>query len=110
MPLLYVDIDGALPPDMLERIRWTCAVLQWPVAGVRMDRTRRGWHVVVNVRRRLAPLQIVAAQAVLGSDPRRETFNLQRATAYESLPRFWRARWNVLYDRHLKPSLERTTT
>ena len=70
----------------------------WPVECVRYDRTRHGWHVLVGVEAELSPLMIVAAQAILGSDLKREAFNLMRVQR----PRrgFFRERWNVLYKSH----------
>jgi hypothetical protein len=103
MTLLYIDIDGRLPRTLIERISWTCAVLRWRIVAVRIDRTRHGYHVVVGIRQRLTPPVIVAAQAILWSDWRRETFNLMRVSALHSAPKFWRDRWNVLYVRHVKP-------
>jgi hypothetical protein len=62
-------------------------------------RTRRGWHVEIYSNMELAPAEIVALQAILGSDFRRESFNLYRAHKLPLTPLFWRrlSRWNVLH-------------
>ena len=104
-----IDIDGRLPNDLCERIAWACAVLRWPIEAVRVDRTRRGYHVVIGVRRRLAPPVVVAAQAILFSDWRREVFNLLRVSKLDDAPKFWRERWNVLYEAHVKPRRRRSS-
>ena len=44
---------------------------------IRTDRTRRGWHVIIPAPN-LSPCELIAAQAILGSDPRRESLNLFR--------------------------------
>jgi hypothetical protein len=98
MTLLYLDIDGPIPPTLLARITQCCRLLRWPIEAIRYDRTRRGWHVVIGVRRRIAFARVVAAQAILGSDRNRELFNLMRSTA--RVPSFWKSRRNVLYSSH----------
>lgn len=99
MTLLYCDIDGPLPPKLLPWITQCCRVWGWPIEAVRYDKTRRGWHVVVGVRKRLDFPMVVAAQAIFGSDPKREMFNMMRANAKDVDP-FWLARRNVLYASH----------
>lgn len=98
--LLKLDIDAGMPFPSNKRIDLLLAR-----AGYRRDGiTRRrspggaGWHVVVSVLPTPAsPLEVVALQAILGSDPLREACNLNRAQRYETASPFWRARWNVLY-------------
>jgi hypothetical protein len=97
-----VDYDRArLPADCYRRV---CATLRWlrlrPVCMV-LRRTARGWHLKVRLTRRVSPLVVVALQAILGSDPRRETFNLIRARALRRAPRQYRSRYSVLFRRKL---------
>jgi hypothetical protein len=63
---------------------------------IRFDRTRRGWHVVVKLAHALAPAETVAVQAILGSDPKRESINLMRVMS--EYPREGKKRWNLLYN------------
>lgn len=75
-----------------------------------------GWHVKIRLDPTPAPIEAVALQAICGSDPSRESCNLQRARDVEQWARevkeeeekggtgmgqaaaeFWRTRWNVLY-------------
>lgn len=100
MTLLYLDFDGPVPATLVPWITQCCKLWQWPVEAVRYDRTRRGWHVVVGVRKRIAPPLVVAAQAIFGSDAKREAFNLMRVTQLHRQPKFWRDRFNVLYESH----------
>lgn len=85
--------------------------------GLRMDhcrlRRRRShsgkWHAVILYKcvRLPPPAVIVAAQAILGSDSRRETFNLLRAVRLKSAPEAWQliGRWNTLYERKYETAL-----
>lgn len=98
--LLYLDIDRALPRDMLKRITQCCRIWKWPLEAVRFDQTRRGWHVIVAIAGEIDPCLMVAAQAVLGSDRNREMFNVMRVQRLYQQPTFWRTRWNVLYLSH----------
>lgn len=101
--LINLDFDRDPPRDLLGAIVWTCKTLRLTLVAVRYDRTRRGWHVVIGVVEYIDPTVTVAIQAILGSDPHRETYNLVRAQLVPNLPAFWRARWNVLYSRHARP-------
>lgn len=103
MTLLYLDIDGALPKNLIERITLCCRMWRWPIDAVRFDRTRRGWHVVVGIKRRIAAVSVVAAQAILGSDAMREAFNLARVRSFPSVKSHGDPLpmpWNVLYSHH----------
>lgn len=100
--LLYLDFDGVLPSDIVARVTWCCRLWQWPIEAVRIDKTRHGWHVVVGLRVKVRAPLIVAAQAILGSDYKRESYNLMRVQNLAHVPPFWRERWNVLYSHHAK--------
>jgi len=86
-----------------ERARFIVRTFRLSFSRCRMRRyrTKRGWHVVVwyYSRRPLKPVFVVAVQAILGSDSKRETFNLYRAVRLKDAPREWRkmGRWNTLY-------------
>lgn len=74
---LLCDYDQEHPPRLqsLWRVLGTVGL---PPAFVRYDRTARGWHVVIRVDRSLTSAEIVACQMALGSDRKRERFNLRR--------------------------------
>lgn len=107
--------DGRAFP--LWRLWWVMRLMGWRASWVEYQRSRRGWHVFVAVRERLRPVEVVAAQAVLGSDRNREAFNLARARLIESghgrvqgnparvsrrtRVQLKRWHWNVLFDRKL---------
>jgi hypothetical protein len=90
--------------DGLERMRWVRALAAdngfycGPYRMLR-HRTRRGYHVELFAQCKIEPAQMVALQSILGSDYRRETFNLFRARMLPLAPGFWRqlGHWNVLH-------------
>ena len=102
--LLKIDWDGIdrrRLPARLRRLRWFLALTEellgigWYPAQV--QRSPHGIHIEVELRRgRLSPPELVALQAVLGSDPVRELLNLHR------IRKGWRA-WNVMFtDKEMK--------
>ena len=61
----------------------------------------KGWHYWLHVHP--APrsaMEVVALQAILGSDVYREACVLRRAQSLGRVPSFARAWWNVLYRSH----------
>lgn len=79
----------------------------WRVAGhlgikplwVEYDRTVRGWHVTIAWNRTFKPAETVALQAILGSDPSREMFNMARVLSGKAAKN---PRWNLLFEYKLK--------
>lgn len=106
------DYDGRIPANFQARLEFVVRVLALRVRSVRFDKTMHGFHAVVIVatRRRMSTgenvelldAEIVAVQLALGSDYKRELFNLSRVRMLPFLPPMWRKRWNVLYHRHYK--------
>jgi len=68
------------------------------------ERTRRGWHMVIRLVGDLEPAELVALQALLGSDRKREALNIMRVIAIRRWPRKdgRNTRWNLLFERKLK--------
>jgi hypothetical protein len=98
--VLRVDLDrDRLPARLYQR---TVGALRWlrvrPTLLV-IERTRRGWHLKIRLSRRMAPASIVALQAILGSDPAREVFNLRRVRALRRCPAELRDRYSVFFRR-----------
>lgn len=96
------DYDGDVPADVWARVQMIARLHRLRVEFVRTDRTRRGYHVVIAVRGRVALWRVVLLQAVLGSDWKREAYNSARVTSMRAIPPFWRKRLNVLYARHYR--------
>lgn len=97
--VVKLDFDVAKEPDMepiwqlLRRAGYTAVDVL-----VKRSPSKRGWHMllVLDPRPRTA-MEVVAIQAVLGSDPQREAMQLARARAFPKCPAFMRDAWNVLY-------------
>lgn len=100
MTTLKCDFDGRIPRQFIERLTFVCRVQRCSVLNLRIDRTRHGYHAIIEVTGRMNMTRTVLVQALLGSDWKRETFNSRRAIAWRNVPAFWRNRANVLYVRH----------
>ena len=102
MTILKLDRDdGRAWP--LWRLWWVLRLMELRAAWIRYDRTRRGWHVLIAIPAPpLLASEVVALQAVMGSDRDREAFNLNRARLVMRglAPRRWRT--NVLFERKLR--------
>lgn len=103
--LIYLDIDEKQTPERIEMlnetIRRVSSMLHCRLELVAVHDTARGFHAIVNANwsdaKPITPLETVCLQLLLGSDPKRETFNFLRARNLGDAPAFWRDRWNVLY-------------
>lgn len=100
-----LDYDGKpLPMDEL-RFRLRLAgytIRRWTT---RRSPGGKGWHREVWLDPEPdTPAIIVALQAVLGSDPRREACNIQRIRSLPNMDPFWQEedRWNVLYEANIQ--------
>lgn len=96
---ILLDLDGNRAPNL--RPVWAvCRLIGLRPLGYRLDRTRKGWHLVIWLSFALTPAETVAVQACMGSDPRREALNAMRVIAIRRNKirnRFWLNRWNLLY-------------
>ena len=111
MSLILCDFDGPLPPNLLAWVTQCCHLWRWPLVGVRFDKTRRGWHVVVGVRGFIPLGAVIAAQTIFGSDRKREMLNLMRSEAIRSgrVPQSHERYANVLFASHSRGvKLQRT--
>lgn len=90
-----IDIDQERPPQ-LARLWRVLGRVELRPRYIRYDRTARGWHVLIGLPRRLTSGELVALQVLLGSDPKRERFNLYRVLS-GARPRDW----NLLFSEKL---------
>jgi len=102
MTELRCDYDGPFPDDFEFRLATLCRHHEWAVMSIMIRRTRHGYHAIVTIDNDVEPVIVVAAQAILGSDWKRENFNLFRAQQLDEMPPMWREahRWNALYTSH----------
>jgi len=94
---LLLDFDSGRCPA-LERMFRLFHFLDLRPLYIRMDRTRRGWHWIIQLRSFCFPLETVALQMALGSDLKRETYNLVRVMSGNA----GNGKWNLLFEEKLK--------
>lgn len=100
--ILKLDYDAGDRVPSVGEICWLLARAGKRAVWLRQRRSKsgKGWHVTLQLSPRPRTcMEVVALQAVLGSDVRREACNVNRARMVDSrrVPAFWRKRWNVLY-------------
>jgi hypothetical protein len=94
------DYDGKMPADFMERLETAGHILHIKPKLLRIDRTARGYHAIIIWDAELKPAEIVAIQAILGSDYKRELLNLARVRAVAEGP-LADEFWNILYSHKL---------
>lgn len=94
---ILLDQDIGAPVINRRKIRAVLAILGLTEVSIDSRRSHSGGrHWVVEIRERLDPIQIVAIQACMGSDLKRETMNLGRVLRGRTDPE-----WNLLFDRKI---------
>lgn len=101
--ILRLDVDAGRTPCTIGRLAWLLSRAGFTPVWLSQVRSPggKGWHVELKIApapRSLA--EVVALQAILGSDQAREACNLQRVRTVEAgkLSPYWAERWNVLYE------------
>lgn len=100
--LLYLDFDEQIDEEPFFRhVRMIASMCSIELETKAIHKTERGVHVILAAewydKKPIEPLEIVCLQILLGSDFKREAFNLLRAHNLGDAPAFWQDRWNVLY-------------
>ncbi len=95
------DYDGALPLDLFERCLRLSRMIGVRMTSWRCDKTKRGHHVVITWDRDFQPAEIVALQAILGSDSNRESMNLMRLLSDSDGTLAAKKAANLLYQKKL---------
>lgn len=101
MTVLKLDHDKPTYPRQWNmRLNWLARRMGWRLIAFALSRSENGgWHGEVLIKGRLHPKDVVAAQAIMGSDWAREGYNLMRTNS-PALRGIWRNRFNVLYETH----------
>lgn len=89
-----LDFDGPKAIGMLN-LFGICRLVGLRPIWTQYRRTKRGWHCIIRFHEPLLPAEIVALQAVCGSDPKREALNLARVRSCYN--HHGKKRWNILY-------------
>lgn len=100
---ILADFDAPeIPTPVLFSLAHTLGLT---VKWWRYDRTRKGWHLIVKLRQRLTPGELIAASLILGSDTARARLDLCRAISVRLHPsKFWERRISLLFERKVKPN------
>ena len=97
MTILKLDFDGMSLLEVMKSFQRDRRLLRMmrthkiSKCEIKLYKTRRGFHVYVNVFKKMSDHSVVFWQVVLGSDVEREIFNLQRIL--KRIPN-----WNVLFN------------
>ncbi len=82
---LFVDIDSKEDLARFDRVKDLIHIIN--STSVTKSRSKpEGKHIVCNLDRPITPLERIALQAILGSDPRREAHSYNRLQANDPLP------------------------
>lgn len=94
-----MDYDSGSCPRIMQ-LNSICRILGIEYSSLMLHRTRRGWHLAIAISGRFKRVELIALQAILGSDPMREAMNLARVRQIEAFgaPKYWLQRHNILYD------------
>lgn len=97
MTIIKIDWDRRkYPNEVVYAFGQFLSALNWTPFAIQTTRSRRHWHITVELPVDLRPEQIVGLQLFFGSDPDREFYNLFRVTR-KGAPAYWRKRWNVFF-------------
>lgn len=104
--LLFLDFDDEIDSEkFLRHVKMISSMASVDLDVKAIHKTARGVHVILDAewrdRKPIEPVEVVCLQILLGSDFKRESFNLLRAHSLGDAPAFWRDRWNVLYSEKL---------
>lgn len=73
-----LDFDNGHRPNEARLLRILSGLQLRAKGPLKYHQTRRGWHVTIELTQVLTAGEIIAAQFALGSDVRRERYNLMR--------------------------------
>lgn len=84
----YSSVSG-----MSRKIMWIFSILNidYKYKFLKSSKSGKGFHVLIETEKDISDLEIVAIQAIIGSDYKRETFNLNRVRQGET------KYWNLLF-------------
>lgn len=75
------------------RINKVILLLRLDITDVSVEKSKHGWHITLNIKNKMNDHEIVCVQSLMGSDYKRECFNLLRVHS----GKFPNQSWNVLF-------------
>jgi len=89
--LIKIDLDSKDQwQNFIEKAKFVLAFWHLTIKHVWVAETSKGYHIVIIVKEKLPDMQICFIQLALGSDYKRECFNLARVLRGEK-------DWNLLF-------------
>lgn len=96
---IRLDIDRKIYSGA-SRIYRVCSILRLRIISSNMKRSRHGnFHWIIEVENSLTPIQVICVQALMGSDFKRECFNLLRASQFKDKSDLTKEHSNILFKR-----------
>lgn len=98
---LFIDTDSLDSARLtILRINSTFRAMGLPegYTAIRFNRSKRGWHTVILLKKGISAVERVTMESILGDDSMRAAMNLARARNVHRMPKFWKQRWNIFYD------------
>lgn len=89
--VVKLDMDGWFLPNIQARLDTVKHLTQLETKDTRFKKTKNGFHVYLYFKENLSDWQVLALQAILGSDWKREAINFRR------LRQGSLKNWNVLF-------------
>ena len=102
---IKLDIDEGTKRPKLATLQRLLRRAGYRIEWLRESRSPggKGWHIIMQLDPEpTSPFEVVALQAILGSDVNREACNLHRARVLPGVPKWAHRMWNVLYTRKEK--------
>lgn len=92
-----VDVDDNTSVPTITFINSICRIIGVTPKNYCYQRTRRGWHIIIELMEKLEHAELIAFQCILGDDPMRGALNLMRERNIKGANEFWKSRSNILY-------------
>ncbi len=101
---VFMDYDSPVDIPSIGELHSIARIIDISPVAVCYKRTRRGWHIAITFLERFTAIELIAIQAIYGDDPMRGALNFMRywQSKGKKVPKFWRDRSNILYQKKLK--------
>ena len=103
MKLIKIDIDKPrISTHDVNKILKVKSILGLDINSVKIEKSHSGnYHITFEVQNNLNDFEIVAIQAMMGSDYKRECYNLLRVAS----GKFKNKEWNILFKKKINIKL-----
>lgn len=100
----HLDFDTGRNSPRIRPMLAVCRILALRIKCIRLDKTRRGWHVVIYHNGNYTPTETLAFELCCDSDQRRATLDLRRIVAIreKKISGHFRNRFSILFSKKLR--------